>query len=129
MFMRYLGGGIGHQNQRDRWASPADDESDDAMEVDSSSEEEGEGNVEESSGLIQNLQDLATQISSGPASHDDGDLVSSSEEDDDNDEEGDDDSDSDLFTDSEEGDKDDDFGPDNGADSGKGEDDNGFGEL
>lgn len=71
MFMRYLGGGIGHQNQDARWTSSNRYE-DDAidMEVDPPCEED----IDDDPKKLQGLQELAKELATRPVGEDDKDL-------------------------------------------------------
>lgn len=115
--MRYLGEGIGHQNQDARWTSSnryEDDNND--MEVDLPCEEDFDDDQKK----LQGLQELAKELATRAAGEDDEDIDidndsdGSSDEDEvsDDDEASDDD---DLFPDGEE-DEDSDLGPCDGED-------------
>lgn len=78
--MRYLGHGIGHQNQDARWTSELDDE----MDTDPDFEEDinsGGGPEENSDSQLQELRELAMKMISQPAGDDDEDVDSDDSED------------------------------------------------
>jgi hypothetical protein len=134
MFMRYLGGGIGHQNQESRWTPTRhkDDNGEDEMDVDSEPDEREEQS--ELGGdralLLRRLQQIALDLESRPVGDSDDDMSSEN----DSSQEGSDDGDieeDDLLgeSDIDSGSEDEpDFGPEDG--DGCGEiDDTGFGEF
>lgn len=130
MFMRYLGGGIGHQNQSARWTSTIEDKHD-QMNIDPPSSCDEGSKIDEdptNDTRLQGLRDLAIELGSRPAGDDDEDL--DSEEDDSDDSSQEYGAGEDLFFDEDEGDddedKDIDFGP---YDEEKDEDDTGFGDF
>lgn len=77
MFMRYLGGGIGHQNQDARWTSTGqEDHYNDDMDIDSDPEENmhtEEGTANNQDMQLQKLHQLALETSVRPADSDDED--------------------------------------------------------
>lgn len=134
MFMRYLGGGIGHLNQgaigEDHMDVDSDletgEDSDEAGMTDDLDLEVNEGHSQKNNELLlQNLHILATEVSSRPADEDDeDDIHSESESDSENNSS---DHDLDLFDETEEQDEDEDFGPEDGER--ELEDDDGFGSF
>ncbi|KAF9468095.1 hypothetical protein BDZ94DRAFT_1287378 [Collybia nuda] len=116
MFMRYLGGGIGHLNQGDQWTTGNNE---DDMDIDSDLEEEA-GNNEDSQKAqelqFQSLNNLAQQVSSNPVDEDEEDGSFGTDEDDDSENTslGSDDEDLDLFKDMENEEEEEDFGPEDG---------------
>lgn len=127
MFMRYLGGGIGHQNQDKRW-TPRVEESpqNNAMVVDptpaagvhAENSAASRGNIE-----LQKLQILALETSNHPAGSDDEDIDSGESDDSEGSREGyasDDDSDEEV----------DEYEPYFGPEDGEGnEEDTGFADF
>lgn len=125
MFMRYLGGGIGHQKQDARWAPLRGDEVDnDAMDVDPCEDEAQLDNDQQDRRQMQELRELAIEMSSWAAGDDDKGNNSEEHEVSDDD----DDDEDELFLDDEE--EEDctafDFGPYDGEED---EDDTGFDNL
>lgn len=89
MFMRYLGGGIGHQNQDTRWTSKGqEDNRSDSMDIDGELEEEiqTEQDMEDNQHLqLEEVQKLALQTSIRPAEEADKDIDVDSDNTDDTD--------------------------------------------
>lgn len=131
MFMRYLGGGIGHQNQAERWTLSRGDEDvdDDDTDIDSPPEEDIDIDEDpEDDTQLQGLRELAIEMSSLPAGDDHDDITSDNNSDSDLDENEGSDEDE-LFPDDDEDSGEDeelDFGPDDGEAD---EDDIGFGDF
>lgn len=133
--MRYLGGGIGHQNQDARWTSSKEGENQDndmGTNMDGPCEENTD--MDEDPVDENQLRELAIKLSSRPADEDDEDIEpddsdnssdGSSDEDETSDHETNQD---DLFIDDEgnEDQEEHDFGPDDGEEY---DDDTGFGSL
>lgn len=119
--MRYLGHGIGHQNQDARWTQAGLE--DDGMDVDPAPEEDINlgGSVEDDpTSQIQGLQEMAMKLASQTAGDDDEQIHSDEDSENEDDDGSDDD---DLFHDDDDESSEDgdvlDFGPDDG----EGEDD------
>lgn len=87
--MRYLGGGIGHQNQDIRWTSKGqEDNRSDSMDIDGELEEEiqTEQDMEDNQHLqLEEVQKLALQTSIRPAEEADKDIDVDSDNTDDTD--------------------------------------------
>jgi hypothetical protein len=83
MFMRYLKGGVGHQNQDKRWTpSRIEEDGDDTMDVDPAPERDTHMDEDsEDARRMQAIRDLATKMTSGAAG-DDRDVESSYNSDD-----------------------------------------------
>lgn len=103
--MRYFGGGLGHQNQEDRWTTGRRDEEPDngVIDVDDSEDDQAQAETGEAntSFQLQELHQLVSGLTSGPAGESDEDVDSE-----------DNDSDVDSIEDKDVGDEDDLFAHD-----------------